>query len=153
MGFFIRLASDGVLADSITCTIIIDGLCKANWIEEALKFWDDVIWPSKYHDNYVYAALLKGLCCLCKFNEACHFLYELFDPRVSPNIFYYNILIDSPCKLGLMKKAYQVVGEMRRNGLAPEPVTWRILDKLHDMWENNSLLRTRLCNQEVNHRI
>ena len=29
MGFFIRLASDDVLADNITCTIIIDGLCKA----------------------------------------------------------------------------------------------------------------------------
>ena len=51
----------------------------------------------------------------------------------SPNIFNYNILIDGACKLGLMKEAYQVVGEMRRNGLAPDAVTWRILDKLHDM--------------------
>ena len=41
---------------------LIEGLCKANRIEEALKFWDDVICPSNYHDNYVYAALLKGLC-------------------------------------------------------------------------------------------
>ncbi|KAF3961460.1 hypothetical protein CMV_013921 [Castanea mollissima] len=39
----------------------------------------------------------------------------------------------SACKLGLMKEAYQVVGEMRRNGLAPDAVTWRILDKLHDI--------------------
>ena len=30
MGFLIRVASDGILSDSITCTIIIDGLCKAN---------------------------------------------------------------------------------------------------------------------------
>ena len=67
---------------------LIDGLCKANRIEEALKFWDDVICPSNYHDNYVYTALLKGLCCSSKFNVACHFLYELFDSGVSPNIFY-----------------------------------------------------------------
>ena len=67
---------------------LIEGLCKANRIEEALKFWDDVICPSNYHDNYVYAALLKGLCCSSKFNVACHFLYELFDFGVSPNIFY-----------------------------------------------------------------
>ena len=66
MGFFNRLASDGVLVDSITCTIIID-----------------VKWPSKYQDNYVQAALLKELCCLCKFIEARHFLYELFDFGVS----------------------------------------------------------------------
>ena len=83
--------------------------------------------------SYVYAALLKGLCCSGKFNEACHFLYELVDSGVSPNIFSYNILIDSACKMGLMREAYQVVGEMRRNGLAPDAVTWRILDKLHDM--------------------
>ena len=66
MGFFNRLASDGVLVNSITCTIIID-----------------VKWPSKYQDNYVQAALLKELCCSCKFIEARHFLYELFDSGVS----------------------------------------------------------------------
>ena len=43
----------------------------------------------------------------------------------SLNIFDNNILIDSACKLGLMKEAW--------NGLAPDAVTWRILDKLCGM--------------------
>ena len=46
-------------------------------------------------------------------------------------IFCYNIVVDSACRLGLKNEAYQVVREMKRNGLAPDAVTWRILDKLH----------------------
>jgi pentatricopeptide repeat protein len=42
----------------------------------------------------------------------------------------YNILIDTACKQGSKKLVYQVVKEMRRNGLSPDAVTWRILDKL-----------------------
>lgn len=56
--------------------------------------------------------------------------YMSLDCGLSPNIFNYNILISSACKLGLKKQAYQIVGEMRKNGLSPDAVTWRILDKL-----------------------
>ncbi|KAF7148810.1 hypothetical protein RHSIM_Rhsim03G0043000 [Rhododendron simsii] len=83
------------------------------------------------HDDFVYAAILKGLCRSGKFNEACNFLYELVDCGVSPNIVNYNILIDIACKSGLKAEAYQIVGEMRKNGLTPDAVTWRILDRLH----------------------
>ena len=32
---------------------------------------------------------------------------------------------------GLKIEAYQIVREMKKNGLTPDSVTWRILDKLH----------------------
>ncbi|PUZ73362.1 hypothetical protein GQ55_2G468100 [Panicum hallii var. hallii] len=37
---------------------------------------------------------------------------------------------------GLKKLAYQLVKEMKRNGLAPDAVTWRILGKLHHYEED-----------------
>ncbi|RVW52095.1 Pentatricopeptide repeat-containing protein [Vitis vinifera] len=99
--------------------------------DEAKRFWDDVIWPSKVHDNFVYAAILKGLCRSGKLNEACDFLYELVDCGVTLNVVNYNILIDHACKLGSKREAYTIVQEMKKNGLTPDAVTWRILHKLH----------------------
>lgn len=55
----------------------------------------------------------------------------MVDCGVMLNHVNYNILIDCACKLGLKKEAYQILGEMRKNGLALDPVTWRLLDKLH----------------------
>lgn len=131
MEVFSKMTSDYVAADSVTYAIIIEGLCESNLIKSFKIFWDDVIWPSKVHDCHVYAAILKGFCRSGKFNEACDFLYELVDCGVNLNIVNYNIVIDSACKLGLKKEAYQIVGEMRKNGLVPDSITWRILEKLH----------------------
>ncbi|KAL8226396.1 hypothetical protein R6Q57_016228 [Mikania cordata] len=131
MGVFKSMGNGGVEADCTTHAIMIDGLCQCDLVDEAKVLWDDVIWPSKVHDNFVYSAIVKGFCCSGKFNEACDFVYELVDCGVRLNVVNYNILIEGACKLGLKKDAYQIVGEMRKNGLAPDAVTWRIIDKLH----------------------
>jgi pentatricopeptide repeat protein len=124
------MAGDGITPDSTTYTVMVEGLCECDLIEEAKNFWQSVIWPSGIHDNFVYAAILKGLCGSGKFNEACHFLYELVDFGVFPNIYSYNILINCACNLGLKREAYQIVREMNRNGVTPDCVTWRVLHKL-----------------------
>ncbi|XP_057803115.1 pentatricopeptide repeat-containing protein At3g18020 [Salvia miltiorrhiza] len=134
-----HMVCGGVAADCVTHTIIIEGLCELCWIDEAIKFWSKVVWPCGVHDNFVYAALLKGLCGAGRFSEACHLLYELADCGVAVNNVNYNIVIDCGCKLGLKKEAYQIVGEMRKNGMRPDPVTWRILDKLHHAVGTNQL--------------
>ncbi|OMO57433.1 hypothetical protein COLO4_35387 [Corchorus olitorius] len=122
--------------DVITLNTVINGFCKMRRIEEALKVLSDMMngkfsAPDVVTFTTVVSAILKGLCHAGKFNQACHFLYELVDSGVTPNIVNYNILIDKACKLGLKKEAYQILGEMRKNGLEPDAVTWRILDKLH----------------------
>ncbi|KAK7374003.1 hypothetical protein VNO80_07426 [Phaseolus coccineus] len=126
------MVNDGITADITTYTVVVESLCESDQVEEAKRFWHNVIWPSGVHDNFVYAAILKGFCRSGNFNEACHFLYELVDSGVPPNIFSYNnILINCACNLGLKSEAYQIVREMKRNGLTPDSVTWRILDKLN----------------------
>lgn len=83
---FKNMLSKGICADCTTHTISIDGLCTNSQMEEMNRFWQDVVWPLKMHDDFVYAALLRGLCNSGKFNEACDFLYELVDCGVSPKI-------------------------------------------------------------------
>ncbi|KAL5976678.1 hypothetical protein ACLOJK_021011 [Asimina triloba] len=131
MEIFDGMIRKGPKADSTTYSIILDGLFGSNRIDEAKRFWDDVVWPSKTHDDFVYSAILRGLCNADRFNEACDFLYELVDCGVAPKIVNYNILIDRGCNMGLKKVAYRLLGEMRRNGLEPDAITWRTLDKLH----------------------
>ncbi|KAK6929867.1 Pentatricopeptide repeat [Dillenia turbinata] len=53
------MVDDGVIADSITNTIITGGLFESGQIDEAKKFWENIIWPSNLHDNYVYAVIVK----------------------------------------------------------------------------------------------
>ncbi|KAJ0695357.1 putative tetratricopeptide-like helical domain superfamily [Helianthus annuus] len=148
MNVFKRMVDGGVDADCTTHAIIIGGLCECDRVDEAKVFWDDVVWPSKVHDSFVYSAMVKGLCCGGKFNEACDFAYELVDCGVRLNVVNYNILIEGACKLGLKKKdAYQIVGEMRKNGLVPDAVTWRIIDKLH----KKKVIRTVKSHYSDNH--
>ncbi|CAA6669477.1 unnamed protein product [Spirodela intermedia] len=120
VSIFHEMVQKSVSADSRTYTV-----------HEAKTFWEDVVWPSSIHDDFVYATVLRGLCNLGRLDEACDFLYELIDCGISPGIVNYNILIDGACKMSLKREAYQVVAEMRKNGLIPDSVTWRILDKLH----------------------
>ncbi|KAL9252065.1 Pentatricopeptide repeat-containing protein, partial [Drosera capensis] len=108
MDAYTSMASQGVGADCTAYAIILEGLFQTDHVDEAKRFWDDV-----------------GLCGAERFEEACSFLYELVDSGVSPNIVSFNILINSACKLGLKREAYQIVGEMRRNGLSPDSITWR----------------------------
>ncbi|KAL3512180.1 hypothetical protein ACH5RR_024897 [Cinchona calisaya] len=136
MDIFNCMVAGGTVADCTTYTIIIQGFCECERIEDAKRFWDDVVWPSKVHDNYVYSAILKGLCQSGKLDEACDFLYELVDCGVTLNHVNYNILIDCASKLRLKKEAYQIIGEMKKNGLAPDSVTWRLLDRLHGNGRN-----------------
>ncbi|GJZ76444.1 pentatricopeptide repeat-containing protein [Tanacetum coccineum] len=111
--------------------IMINGLCECDRVDEAKVLWDYVIWPSGVHDKFVYSSIVKGLCRSGKFNEGCDFIYELADSGVRLNVLNYNILIECAYKLGLKKETYQIVGEMRKNGIVPDAVTWRIIDKLH----------------------
>jgi pentatricopeptide repeat protein len=131
-----EMNANNVAADSVTHTVVIKGLCDAGQLEKTKEFWDNVIWPSGIHDNYVYSSIFRGLCKQRKLEQACDFLYELVDCGVAPSIMCYNILIDAACKQGLKKLAYQLVKEMKRNGLAPDAVTWRILGKLHHYEED-----------------
>ncbi|XP_078440640.1 pentatricopeptide repeat (PPR) superfamily protein [Wolffia australiana] len=121
--------------DQRTCAIVLDGLLRAGRVDDAKAFWEDVVWPSGIHDGFVYAAVLRGLCNLGRLDEACDFLYELADCGFSPGIVCYNIVIDRASKMNLKRQAYRLVAEMRRNGLRPDAVTWRILDKLHKRGE------------------
>ncbi|GAU17155.1 hypothetical protein TSUD_177850 [Trifolium subterraneum] len=106
----------GFIPSDVSYNFIIHGLSKDGdcmrgyqLLEEGVEFgfslcehtYKSVIWPSGIHDNFVYAAVLKGICGSGKFNEACHFL-----------------------------EAYQIVREMNRNGVIPDCVTWRVLHKL-----------------------
>ncbi|XP_027167725.1 pentatricopeptide repeat-containing protein At3g18020 [Coffea eugenioides] len=136
MEIFNSMVAGGAVADCTTYTVIIQGFFNSERTEDAKRFWDEIVWPSKVHDNYVYSAILRGLCDSGKFDEACDFLYELVDCGAVLNHVNYNILIDYACKLGLKKGAYQILGEMRKNGVAPDPVTWRLLDKLHSNGRN-----------------
>ncbi|XP_024959021.1 pentatricopeptide repeat-containing protein At3g18020-like [Cynara cardunculus var. scolymus] len=137
--FDIMLNKEGIKChpDVVTLNTVINGFCKMGKVEEGIQIeeakvsWDDIFWPSGVHDHFVYSAIIKGLCCLPKFDEACDFLYELVDCGIRPNTVNYNILIEGACKLDLKKEAYQIVGETRKNGVAPDAVTWRVIDKLH----------------------
>ncbi|KMZ67219.1 putative Pentatricopeptide repeat-containing protein [Zostera marina] len=140
MEIFHEMVSKGIAADTRTYATLISGFMQTpgdgdagsgGGIFEAKKFWEEVVWPSKVHDDFVYSAIFRGLCNSGKVSEGCDFLYELVDCGVSPGIVNYNILLAGICRSELKKDAYQLMSEMRKNGISPDSVTWRTLDKLH----------------------
>uniref|UniRef100_A0A6N2L402 Pentacotripeptide-repeat region of PRORP domain-containing protein n=1 Tax=Salix viminalis TaxID=40686 RepID=A0A6N2L402_SALVM len=121
----LQMLEKGITPGVVTYNAILRGLFKLQLTNEAMAVFDEMI------SDGVAAAILEGLCRSGHLNEAIHFLYELVDSGVNPNIVSYNIVIDRACSLGMKREAYQIVGEMQKNGLNPDAVTWRTLDKLH----------------------
>ncbi|PUZ73360.1 hypothetical protein GQ55_2G468100 [Panicum hallii var. hallii] len=118
--------------DVVTFTILISGYLDAGDHAEALNVLHTLMPRRRCSPTVItYNCVLKGLFGLGQVDTAMQGSVMQGSSRRQR-----NSGTTSSGHQGLKKLAYQLVKEMKRNGLAPDAVTWRILGKLHHYEED-----------------
>ncbi|KAK2369344.1 pentatricopeptide repeat-containing protein [Trifolium repens] len=128
---FDRMEKLGCVPSVVTFNALINGLCKADKLEEAIQLCSNM-WR-KYWLSLRGPDLQKKVEQMC---EAGQFLnaydYEfltLTNSRVKPDIITYNILINACCRACDIERADHLFEELQKNGLSPDSVTYGTLIK------------------------
>ncbi|KAH0927018.1 hypothetical protein HID58_019274 [Brassica napus] len=114
------MPENGLKPSVVTYNAVMRGLFKLRKGDEAMRVFDQMAKAGVSTDNTTYAIIIDGLCATGQVDTAKRFWDDVIWPSGRHDA------------SGLRREAYQIIEEMRKNGQAPDAVTWRILDKLHD---------------------
>ncbi|ESR33406.1 hypothetical protein CICLE_v10006746mg, partial [Citrus x clementina] len=103
-------------ADMVTYSAIIDGLCTDGSVDDAIKMFAEMIGKAmallqtlerdKFELNIeVYSLVIDGLCRVGRWEEARKKLDQLSGKGLVPGVVTYSILINGPCKKGMIMEA------------------------------------------------
>ncbi|KAF8641695.1 hypothetical protein HU200_067717 [Digitaria exilis] len=128
---FTSMRDASVQPDVITYAILINGLCKAGRVEEALKVLgrmsrpDSEVRPSIFILNII----VDGLCKTRRLQDAIAFVDERMrhDYRCAPDKFTFNSLVDAFCRVRDVGMACEVVERMEKEGVAPDVITMNMI--------------------------
>ncbi|KAE9615818.1 putative tetratricopeptide-like helical domain-containing protein [Lupinus albus] len=118
----------------ITFGILVNHLCKARRIDEALQVFDRLRGKGESNivgvepDVVLYNTLIDGLCKVGREEEGLRLLEEMKTvSKHRPNTITYNCLIDGLCKAGNVDNARALYNQMIADGLQPSVVTLNTL--------------------------
>ncbi|ESW12183.1 hypothetical protein PHAVU_008G091500 [Phaseolus vulgaris] len=117
LNLLVFMPENQYLTGVISLNTVINGFCKMGRVDEASKVLHDML-MGKFAapDVVTFTTLIYGMLDAASINEA-HDLFHKLMPEngIKPSVVTYNALLR----------------EMKKNGLTPDSMTWRILDKLN----------------------
>ncbi|QHO13099.1 Pentatricopeptide repeat-containing protein [Arachis hypogaea] len=122
-----------LVPDTITISILIDGLCKLGRISCASKLLVEMHDKGQPADIITYNSFLDALCKNHHVDKALVLFNTIKDQGIRPNICYcpnvwtYTIMINGLCKEGLLHEALACLSKMEDNGRLPNAVTYEII--------------------------
>ncbi|PNY08478.1 pentatricopeptide repeat-containing protein at1g79540-like protein [Trifolium pratense] len=128
---FHRIEKLGFVPSVVTFNALINGLCKAHKLEEAILLCYNMEMRRTYWLFLRGPDLQKKVQQMCEdgqFLNAYEFL-TLTNSRVKPDIITYNILINACCRASEIQRARHLFKELQKNGLSPDCVTYGTLIK------------------------
>ncbi|GAU29661.1 hypothetical protein TSUD_53130 [Trifolium subterraneum] len=149
---FDRIRKLGCVPSVVTFNVLINGLCKAHKLKEAIDLCSNM-W-TEYWSSLRGPDLRKKLEQMC---EAEQFLnaYDFFthtNSTVKPDIITYNILINACCSARDIEGAVRLFEELQTNGLSPDSVTygtlikgWLIVDNEKEAFKNFKRMQEAGC--------
>ncbi|XP_014521218.1 pentatricopeptide repeat-containing protein At3g61520, mitochondrial [Vigna radiata var. radiata] len=140
----------GIKPSVVTFGILVNHLCKARRIDEALEVFDKLRGKGEGNDRFdvepdvvLFNTLIDGLCKVGREEHGLSLLEKMKTTKQSrPNAITYNCLIDGFCKAGNIGKARRLYSQMIEEGVQPSVVTLNTLvnglckhGKVHDAVE------------------
>ncbi|KAI3954198.1 hypothetical protein MKW98_018022 [Papaver atlanticum] len=110
-----------VSPDVITYSVLIDGLCKDNRMEEANQMLDEMCVRGLVPNDVTYTTLIGGHCKQHNIESS---------GRV-PGVATFNVVMNGFCKQGQMKIARMLLDDMHNLGVVPDDITYNILLEGH----------------------
>ncbi|XP_057421008.1 pentatricopeptide repeat-containing protein At3g61520, mitochondrial-like [Lotus japonicus] len=118
-----------------TFGILVNHLCKARRIDEALAVFDKLRGKGENEkvvgvepDVVLYNTVIDGLCKVGREEDGLSLLEEMkTENKNRPNAVTYNCLIDGFCKVDKIDKAHELFIQMKEEGVQPTVVTFNTL--------------------------
>ncbi|KAG4950985.1 hypothetical protein GLYMA_16G031800v4 [Glycine max] len=118
----------------VTFGILVNHLCKARRIDEALQVFDRLRgkggsnWVGVEPDVVLFNTLIDGLCKVGKEEDGLSLLEEMKMGNINrPNTVTYNCLIDGFFKAGNFDRAHELFRQMNEEGVQPNVITLNTL--------------------------
>nr|XP_025653131.1 pentatricopeptide repeat-containing protein At1g62590-like [Arachis hypogaea] len=133
LNLFEKMRRKDLVPDTITISILIDGLCKLGRISCASKLLVEMHDKGQPADIITYNSFLDALCKNHHVDKALVLFNTIKDQGIRPNICYcpnvwtYTIMINGLCKEGLLHEALACLSKMEDNGRLPNAVTYEII--------------------------
>ncbi|KAF8756354.1 hypothetical protein HU200_011066 [Digitaria exilis] len=86
-------------------TVLIDGLCKAEFLEEAQVLFDEILQKGLTPDVYAYTVLITGYCSHGEITKAEVLFQEMKDKLMTPDVYAYRALTYGYLSQGEIVKA------------------------------------------------
>ncbi|CAM8948810.1 unnamed protein product [Rhodiola kirilowii] len=123
---FREMVHAGCEPDIITYGIMVDILCKAGRVDEAVeivKEMDKVCKPT----SFIYSVLVHTYGIENRIEDAVDTFLEMESNGVKPDVAVYNSLISAFCKVHKIKNVYRILDEMEGKKVTPNSRTCNII--------------------------
>ncbi|KAF7127665.1 hypothetical protein RHSIM_Rhsim11G0197400 [Rhododendron simsii] len=145
-----KMKEKGFGVDTVTCNIVIDGLCKCGKVDKAVgivsEMWDhgsaalgdldnsfiDLLddnskWKDCMPDLITYSTVINGLCNAGRLDEAKRKFADMTERNLYLDSIVYDTFIHSFCKIGKVSSAFRVLKDMERKGFNKSLQTYNSL--------------------------
>lgn len=86
------MKNDEIEPDVAYYTVLIDGQCKAESLDEARRLFDEMLAKGLVPDVYAYTALINGYCSHGEAAKAEDILQEMIDKGMKPDELTFSVL-------------------------------------------------------------
>ncbi|CAL5422479.1 unnamed protein product [Camellia sinensis] len=117
----------GIIPNSQTCGILLDGLCKNGHISEALSLFHMIESNSLHLNVVMYNILIDAFCKDKKLDTARALFNNLSSKGLQPDVKTYTTMIQGFCEEGLLHEAKELFVKMEHNGCLPDDVTYNTI--------------------------
>lgn len=140
----------------VTYGALMDGLCKANKVNEARGLLDVMTFEGCEPNNIVYDALIDGLLKNGKLEEAEEVYSRMCENGYNPNVFTYGSMIDKMFKDNRLDLATRVLSKMLENSCPPNVIIYtEMVDglckvgKTDEAYKLMEMMETKGCKPNV----
>ncbi|XP_002982495.2 pentatricopeptide repeat-containing protein At1g62720 [Selaginella moellendorffii] len=121
------LEGEKALLDAGIYNVLIEGLCRASKVEEALEVTAGMVDKGCIPTLQTYNALIMGFFKANEVDKALQLFRVMEEKGFSPNTMIYSTFIDGLCKVGKINEAHEFFQQSVERGCVPDNVTYNAL--------------------------
>ncbi|QHN84262.1 hypothetical protein HN51_038827 [Arachis hypogaea] len=123
---FLDLSNQGNISKD-SCFKLLDKLCKADDIREAIMLLDTVMPLNEGLSKIMYSKAIAAMYQDGKLEYARSLFHLFIKKGFTPDLITYTIMINTYCRMNNLQKAHELFEDMKREGIKPDFVTYTVL--------------------------
>ncbi|CAL4911152.1 unnamed protein product [Urochloa decumbens] len=123
---FLRVAQQGSLVDSFSCSKLINGLCREGNVKGASTVCSMMLEKGVVPDRISYTELIFAYCEAGDMHSA-HLWFERMVQLIPPDVIAYTVMMNGYSRAGQFKEACYLFDRMTKLGIEPDAYVYAVL--------------------------